>query len=101
MPLREKASETKLLLGKIVSSENCRWVMFGIFLVIVILEILFFLYASITALPNSFVMMMKREGDKGSPFLIPLDVLKKPYGITLIRINILRVDINLKIRLIH
>jgi hypothetical protein len=44
---------------------------------------------------------MKREGDKGSPCLIPLEISKKPSGDPLIRTKILGVEMNLKMRLIH
>jgi len=44
---------------------------------------------------------MKREGDKGSPCLIPLEISKKPSGVPLMRIEIFGEEINLKMRLTY
>ena len=53
------------------------------------------------ALPKASTIIMNREGDRVSPCLMPLDISKKPSGKPLIRMEILGMDINLKIRLIY
>ena len=47
------------------------------------------------ALPKVFVIMIKRKGEIGSPCLIPLDELKKPSSVPLMRRENSSVEIQL------
>lgn len=58
-------------------------------------------YAFLMLLPNSYAIIMNKNRDIGSRFLIPLEILKKPSKEPLMRREIFRVEMQLKIRLIH
>ena len=57
--------------------------------------------AEVIALPNPFIMRMKRKGERGSPCLIPLEGENVPAGDPLRRIEKKAEETNDKIHLIQ
>ena len=60
---------------------------------------------SLTALSNillkAFITITNYKGDNGSPYLIPLELSKKPRGVPLMRMENLTVEMQKKIHLLH
>ena len=86
------ASSRVLTPAIIVSSTNCKCVTLLTSYVMDILQISFSIWAFSMALPKDYVIMMNRKGEMGSPCLIPLDELKNPSGVPLIKIEFFGVD---------